>query len=176
MVKGQTLFDLKIILWSNLRILLCQITDLNSVSQFSKVRRGTDLWLARPLTRFLSNSQSGFLPEIFFRRAKSIVMQIYFVMLIFLLLSDHISEGAKVYEGGKLPQGGVLPRPPLSGRNPAIGPQIHVEIALNLVKAWNLVQMKLLSCGSRIDLGGISKMFAFCLYGNMAAPNASVVH
>ena len=30
---------------------------------------------------------------------------------------------------------------------------IHVDIALNVVKALNLVQMKLSSCGSRIDLG-----------------------
>ena len=35
-----------------------------------------------------------------FRGAKSIVMQISFVMLIFLLFSDQISGGAKVSEGG----------------------------------------------------------------------------
>ena len=34
-------------------------------------------------------------------------MQISFVMLIFLLFSDQISEGAKVSEGGKLPKGGA---------------------------------------------------------------------
>ena len=38
-------------------------------------------------------SLPGFLPEIFSGVAKSIVMQIYFVMLIFLLFSDQISGG-----------------------------------------------------------------------------------
>ena len=47
----------------------------------------------------------------FFWGAKSIVMQISFVMLIFLLFSDQIS-GGKVSEGGKLPQEGA-PCPPL---------------------------------------------------------------
>ena len=42
----------------------------------------------------------------FFRGAKSIVMQISFVMLIFPLFPDQIS-GAKVSEGDKLPQGGA---------------------------------------------------------------------
>ena len=37
--------------------------------------------------------------------AKSIVMQISIVMLIFLLFSDQISAGAKVSEGGKLLEG-----------------------------------------------------------------------
>ena len=58
---------------------------------------------------------SGFLPGISFRgEGKSIVMEISFAMLIFLLLSDQISGGrAKVSEGGKLHQGGA-PR----GRKP----------------------------------------------------------
>ena len=44
--------------------------------------------------------RSGFLPGIFSGEAKSIVMQISFVMLIFLLFSDQISGGgAKVSEG-----------------------------------------------------------------------------
>ena len=30
--------------------------------------------------------------------------------------------------------------------------RIHVKIALNMAKAWNLVQMKILSCGSKIEL------------------------
>ena len=53
---------------------------------------------------------TGFLPGIFFSGAKSIVMQISFVMLIFLLFSDQISGGTKVSEGvgGKLPQGGAV--------------------------------------------------------------------
>ena len=41
---------------------------------------------------------AGFLPGIFFRR-ESVVMQISFVMLIFLLLLDQISEGTKVSKG-----------------------------------------------------------------------------
>ena len=61
---------------------------------------------------------TGFLPGNFFReRVKSIVMKISFVMLIFLLFSDQISE-AKVSEEGKLSQG--APPPPASprGRKP----------------------------------------------------------
>ena len=61
----------------------------------------------------------GFLPGIThilaffqqFRGAKSIVMQISFVMLIFLLFSDQIS-------GGQTASGGV-PLPPPCGRKPA---------------------------------------------------------
>ena len=30
---------------------------------------------------------------------------------------------------------------------------MHVKIALKVVKAWDLVQMKLLSCRSKIELG-----------------------
>ena len=41
----------------------------------------------------------------FFQGGKSIVMQISFVMLIFLLFWDQISGRTKVSEGGKLPQG-----------------------------------------------------------------------
>ena len=52
---------------------------------------------------------SGFLPRIFFKGGRSIVMQISFVMLIFLLFSDQIS-GDKILRGGrKLPQGGERP-------------------------------------------------------------------
>ena len=40
-------------------------------------------------------------------------------------------------------------------------PRIHVEIALNVIKAWNLVQMKLLSCRSRNDLGACRKSLPF---------------
>ena len=36
------------------------------------------------------------------------------------------------------------------------------------MKAWNLVQMKLLSCRSRTDLGAFRKS---CFYVNMAASN-----
>ena len=53
-------------------------------------------------------------------------------------------------------------------------PQIHVEIVLNVVMAWNLAQIKLLSCRSRIDLRALKKSAP--LYGNMAASNKSVVH
>ena len=41
----------------------------------------------------------GFLPGIFFMGAKSIVIQISIVMLIFLLFSDQISEEAKISGG-----------------------------------------------------------------------------
>ena len=40
-------------------------------------------------------------------------------------------------------------------------PRIHVKIALNVVNAWNLVQMKLLSCRSRIDMGTFRKFLLF---------------
>ena len=50
---------------------------------------------------------AGFLLGIFLRGAKSIVMQISFVMLLF---SDQILGRGKSFEGGKLSQGG---RPPL---------------------------------------------------------------
>ena len=47
----------------------------------------------------------GCLPGIFFqgRGAKSIVMQIYFVMLIFLLFSDQISGGQTASRGAPRP-------------------------------------------------------------------------
>ena len=57
---------------------------------------------------------AGFLPGIFSGGGKTIVMQISFVMLIFVLFSDQISRRDKVSEGGgggKLRQG-----PPNSGR------------------------------------------------------------
>ena len=54
----------------------------------------------------------GFLPGIYLRGAKSIVMQIYSVMLLF---SDQISRGASL-QGGKLPQGG---RPLVEESQPA---------------------------------------------------------
>ena len=57
-----------------------------------------------PLPIFPYNT--GFLPGFFQAEAKSIVMQISFVMLIFLLFSDRISGG------GKLPQVG-RPLPPV---------------------------------------------------------------
>ena len=52
----------------------------------------------------LATCRTGFLPGILFRGAKSIVMQISFVMLIFLLFSDQIS-------GGKSPRGVNCPPP-----------------------------------------------------------------
>ena len=55
----------------------------------------------------------GFLPGISSQEGDFRVVQISFVMLVFLLLSDQISEGAKVSEGGKLPQGGAPCSPPL---------------------------------------------------------------
>ena len=47
----------------------------------------------------------------FFQGAKSIVMQISFIMLIFLLFSDQILGGAKVSEGSKLLEKGAPPPP-----------------------------------------------------------------
>ena len=43
--------------------------------------------------------------------------------------------------------------------NVIIVSRIHVKIALNVVKAWNLVQMKLLSFGSKIELGAFWKFW-----------------
>ena len=56
-----------------------------------------------------------FLPGIFSGGAKSIVMQISFVMLIFLLFSDQISGGGKVSEGQTASGGHPLPS---CGRKP----------------------------------------------------------
>ena len=53
----------------------------------------------------------AFFKEFFQEGAKSIVMQIPFLMLIFLLVLDHISGGQKSPRGGKLPQGGAPPPP-----------------------------------------------------------------
>ena len=53
--------------------------------------------------------EPGFLPGIFSGGAKSIVMQISFVMLLF---SGQISRRGKSFRGGKLPQGGA-PLPPV---------------------------------------------------------------
>ena len=41
--------------------------------------------------------------------------------------------------------------------------QIRVKIALDRVKAWNFVQIKLLSCKSRIDLGYFKNSDLFCM-------------
>ena len=49
---------------------------------------------------------AGFLPVIFSGGPKSIVMQIYFIMLIFLLLSDQISGGKSLW-GGQTTSGGA---------------------------------------------------------------------
>ena len=53
----------------------------------------------------------------------------------------------------------VPPPPPPPGanggskiENTLIVHWIHTKIALNVVKAWNLLQMKLLSCRSKIEL------------------------
>ena len=60
----------------------------------------------------ISSFQSWLSSRNFFRGAKSTVMQISFVMLLF---SDQISGRGKVSRGGKLPQGGApCPR----GRKP----------------------------------------------------------
>ena len=41
--------------------------------------------------------------------------------------------------------------------SPSIVPRIRIKIALNVVKVWNLVQMKLLSCRLRTDSGAFRK-------------------
>ena len=61
---------------------------------------------------FMKSPASWLSSRNLFLGAKSIVMQISFVMLIFLLFLDQISGGAKVSKGGKLPQGGT-PLPPV---------------------------------------------------------------
>ena len=38
---------------------------------------------------------------------------------------------------------------------------IHVKIVLNVEKAWNFAQMRLLSCRPRIDLGAFRKFPPF---------------
>ena len=55
-------------------------------------------------TKNIEILKAGFLLGIFFRGAKSIVMQISSVMLLF---SDQISGRGKSFQGGKLPQGGA---------------------------------------------------------------------
>ena len=40
-------------------------------------------------------------------------------------------------------------------------PRIHAKIALNVVTVFNLVQMKLLSCISKIELGAFRKFLPF---------------
>ena len=57
----------------------------------------------RTCLNIFENSITGFLSGFF--QGKSIVMQISFVMLIFLLFSDQISGGS--LQGGKLPHGGA---------------------------------------------------------------------
>ena len=39
--------------------------------------------------------------------------------------------------------------------------RIHVKSAVNAVKAWNLVHMKLLFCRSKIELGAFQKFTPF---------------
>ena len=55
-------------------------------------------------------SYSGFLLGIFFRGAKSIVMQISIVILLFL---DQISGKGKSFQGGKTASGGTPLCPPV---------------------------------------------------------------
>ena len=60
----------------------------------------------------------GFLAGLFSGGGKSIVVQISFVMLIFLLFSDQILEGAKVSEEGQtVSGGGASPSCPLVEEN-----------------------------------------------------------
>ena len=39
--------------------------------------------------------------------------------------------------------------------------QMHVKVALNVVKAWNFYTNEASSCGSRIDLGAFRKFSLF---------------
>ena len=55
--------------------------------------------------------------------------------------------------------------------------QICVKIALNVIKASKLVQMKLIQCTNikiKIRVGGILKTFWFCSYTNMAASDKGI--
>ena len=52
--------------------------------------------------------------------------------------------------------------------------RIRAKIALNVVKASKLVQMKLITLRSKIRLGGISKIFCFCSHANMAASDKGI--
>ena len=54
----------------------------------------------------------------------------------------------------------------------AIVQRIRVKIALNVVKASKLVQMKLIKI--KIRLEGISKIFCFCSHANMAASDKGI--
>ena len=58
----------------------------------------------------ICQGKSGFLLGIFSGGAKSNVMQISIVMLLFSV-SDQISGRGKSFQGGKLPQGHPLPPP-----------------------------------------------------------------
>ena len=44
---------------------------------------------------------------------------------------------------------------------PCVIARIHAKIGLHVIKAWNLVQMKLLSCRSEIELGAFQKLSPF---------------
>ena len=55
----------------------------------------------------------------------------------------------------------------------AIVQRIRVKIALNVVKASKLVQMKLIT-KIKIRLGGISKIFCFRSHANMAASDKGI--
>ena len=71
--------------------------------------KAAGLLLVTLLVDYVSYRNAGFLPGIF-SRGKSIVMQISFVMLIFLLFWDQIS-GEKVSEGGQSASGAPCPPP-----------------------------------------------------------------
>ena len=58
------------------------------------------------------------------------------------------------------------PPPPPRSRGHYIEPRIHVKIALNVVNAWNLVQIKFSSCTffKKNEMGAFRKFSAFvCL-------------
>ena len=52
-------------------------------------------------------------------------------------------------------------------------PWMHVKIAQKVIKAWNFVQMKLLSCRSKMEFGHL-KILTICFYANMAASNTDI--
>ena len=63
----------------------------------------------------------------------------------------------------------------VSFRRLYIVPWIQVKIVLNLVKAWNLLRMKLLSFRSKIELGAFRTFSPLVLYANMAVSNTGTL-
>ena len=113
---------IKYVLYDNSlkQVKLLKISE-NNYSKYDIPLFHTKFWLQEPLPQSgipLDSYASWNCPGIFFGgEAKSTVMQISIVMLIFLLFSDQISVGEQKFPSAKLPRGG-RPLPPC-GRKPA---------------------------------------------------------